>query len=69
LIPAAGGSTAKAAVVTFLTKMPGWIPALRGMAWALQQAMGLVWYYVESNPAMARWGRRTLDRLVSAWPD
>lgn len=41
---------------------------LRGMAWALQQAMGLVWYYPESNPAMARWGRRTLDRLVSAWP-
>jgi aminoglycoside phosphotransferase (APT) family kinase protein len=36
----------------------------RGMAWALQQAMGLVWYYVESNPAMARWGRRTLDRLL-----
>ena len=40
----------------------------RGMAWALQQAMGLVWYYAQSNPAMARWGRRTLDRLLSAWP-
>jgi aminoglycoside phosphotransferase (APT) family kinase protein len=40
----------------------------RGMAWALQQAMGLVWYYAESNPAMARWGRRTLDRLLRAWP-
>lgn len=40
----------------------------RGMAWAFQQAMGLVWYYAESNPAMARWGRRTLDRLLSAWP-
>jgi hypothetical protein len=39
----------------------------RGMAWALQQSMGLVWYYAESNPAMARWGRRTLDRLLSAW--
>lgn len=35
----------------------------RGMAWALQQAMGLVWYYAESNPVMARWGRRTLERL------
>ena len=35
----------------------------RGMAWALQQAMGLVWYYAESNPVMARWGRRTLARL------
>jgi aminoglycoside phosphotransferase (APT) family kinase protein len=40
----------------------------RGMAWALQQSMGLVWYYAETNPAMARWGRRTLDRLLSAWP-
>jgi len=37
----------------------------RGMAWAFQQAMGLVWYYAESNPVMSRWGRRTLDRLVS----
>jgi aminoglycoside phosphotransferase (APT) family kinase protein len=36
----------------------------RGMAWALQQSMGLVWYYVQSNPTMAGWGRRTLDRLV-----
>ncbi len=37
----------------------------RGMAWALQQAMGLVWYYAESNPAMSRWGRRTLSRLLA----
>lgn len=37
----------------------------RGMAWALQQAMGLVWYYAESNPPMSRWGRRTLDRLIA----
>jgi len=37
----------------------------RGMAWAFQQSMGLVWYYAESNPTMSRWGRRTLDRLVS----
>lgn len=35
----------------------------RGMAWALQQAMGLVWYYAESSPEVSRWGRRTLDRL------
>jgi aminoglycoside phosphotransferase (APT) family kinase protein len=45
----------------------------RGRAWALQQAMGLVWYYAESNPTMSRWGRRTLDRLTkegtSAWED
>ena len=38
----------------------------RGMAWALQQAMGLVWYYAETNPIMSRWGLRTLDRLVGA---
>lgn len=38
----------------------------RGMAWALQQAMGLVWYYAETNPVMSRWGLRTLDRLVGA---
>lgn len=37
----------------------------RGMAWALQQAMGLVWYYAESNPAMSGLGRRTLDRLLA----
>lgn len=39
----------------------------RGMAWAFQQAMGLVWYYVDSNPTMTHWGRRTLDRIVDAW--
>ncbi|MEK7475766.1 MAG: phosphotransferase [Candidatus Coatesbacteria bacterium] len=38
----------------------------RGMAWALQQAMGLVWYYAETNPVMSRWGLRTLDRLLGA---
>ncbi|WP_201435472.1 aminoglycoside phosphotransferase family protein [Saccharothrix sp. 6-C] len=37
----------------------------RGKAWAFQQAMGLVWYYVDSNPAMSRLGRRTLDRLAA----
>ena len=38
----------------------------RGMAWAFQQAMGLVWYYATTNPVMSRWGRRTLDRLLAA---
>jgi aminoglycoside phosphotransferase (APT) family kinase protein len=38
----------------------------RGQAWAFQQAMGLVWYYTESNPAMAELGRRTLDRILAA---
>lgn len=38
----------------------------RGKAWAFQQAMGLVWYYAESNPAMSTMGRRTLDRLLAS---
>jgi aminoglycoside phosphotransferase (APT) family kinase protein len=38
----------------------------RGMAWAFQQAMGLVWYYEHSNPVMSSWGRRTLDRITAA---
>ncbi|MEV7620261.1 phosphotransferase [Microbacterium sp. NPDC089321] len=36
----------------------------RGAAWALQQAMGLVWYYPESNPAMAKLGRSTVRRVL-----
>ncbi len=40
----------------------------RGMAWAFQQAMGLVWYYASSNPVMSRTGRRTLDRILTAQP-
>jgi aminoglycoside phosphotransferase (APT) family kinase protein len=38
----------------------------RGAAWALEQAMGLVWYYAETNPVMSHLGRRTLERLTSA---
>ena len=37
----------------------------RGRAWALVQAMGAVWYYVDSNPPMSRMGRRTLQRLLA----
>lgn len=37
----------------------------RGAAWAFQQAMGLVWYYRESNPGMSALGRSTLSRLLS----
>jgi aminoglycoside phosphotransferase (APT) family kinase protein len=37
----------------------------RGMAWAFQQAMGLVWYYAESNRPMSLLGARTLDRLLA----
>ncbi|GAA3469530.1 aminoglycoside phosphotransferase family protein [Nonomuraea roseola] len=38
----------------------------RGKAWAFEQAMGVVWYYVDSNPGMSRMGRRTLDRILAA---
>jgi len=38
----------------------------RGKAWAFQQAMGLVWYYVESNPVMSELGRSTLARIAAA---
>ena len=37
----------------------------RGAAWALQQAMGLVWYYETSNPVMAELGRSTVSRVLS----
>lgn len=37
----------------------------RGKAWAFQQAMGAVWYYVDSNPAFSRMGRRTLERITA----
>jgi aminoglycoside phosphotransferase (APT) family kinase protein len=37
----------------------------RGQAWAFAQAMGLAWYYLDSNPTMARTGRRTLERIVA----
>ena len=40
----------------------------RGAAWSLEQALGLVWYYVETNPAMSRTGRRTLQRLLADPP-
>ncbi|WP_330174750.1 aminoglycoside phosphotransferase family protein [Streptomyces sp. NBC_01498] len=40
----------------------------RGKAWAFVQSMGLVWYYVDSNPAMCRTGRRTLARLLADAP-
>lgn len=37
----------------------------RGKAWAFQQAIGAVWYYVESNPAMSSMGRHTLKRIMA----
>jgi aminoglycoside phosphotransferase (APT) family kinase protein len=35
----------------------------RGRGWAFQQAIGAVWYYVDSNPIMSTNCRRTLDRI------
>jgi aminoglycoside phosphotransferase (APT) family kinase protein len=40
----------------------------RGTAWAFEQSIGAVWYYVESNPVMSRMGVRTLDRIMMDVP-
>lgn len=37
----------------------------RGAAWAFQQAMGLVWYYDQTNPTMSALGRSTVARIVA----
>jgi aminoglycoside phosphotransferase (APT) family kinase protein len=37
----------------------------RGKAWAFEQSMGAVWYYVESNRAMSLMGQRTLQRIMA----
>jgi aminoglycoside phosphotransferase (APT) family kinase protein len=37
----------------------------RGAAWAFEQAIGALWYYVDSNPAMSLVGRRTLQRITT----
>lgn len=37
----------------------------RGAAWAFQQAMGLVWYYRETNPGMSVLGQTTLARILN----
>ena len=37
----------------------------RGKAWALQQAMGAIWYYIDSNPPMHRMGRRTIEQIIA----
>jgi aminoglycoside phosphotransferase (APT) family kinase protein len=40
----------------------------RGWAWAFEQAMGLVWYYTDSNVGMSQTGRRTLARIMDDQP-
>ncbi len=37
----------------------------RGKAWAFEQAMGVAWYYVDSNPTMSEMGRRTIARILA----
>jgi aminoglycoside phosphotransferase (APT) family kinase protein len=37
----------------------------RGAAWAFEQALGVVWYYADSNPIMSEMGRRTLSRIAA----
>jgi aminoglycoside phosphotransferase (APT) family kinase protein len=37
----------------------------RGKAWAFEQAMGAVWYYVKSNPVMSLMGQHTLQRIMA----
>lgn len=41
-------------------------PWARGLAWAFEQAIGLVWYYRISNPPFSAFGRRTLERILRA---
>ena len=36
----------------------------RGAAWAFAQAMGLGWYYRESNPVMSALGLSTVGRIL-----
>lgn len=38
---------------------------LRGAAWALEQSMGIAWYYLASNPGMSALGRSTIARLLA----
>lgn len=37
----------------------------RGKAWAFEQAIGLVGYYLNTSPALTRMGQRTLARIVA----
>lgn len=35
----------------------------RSKAWAFEQALGLIWYYADTHPAMSALGHRTLARV------
>ena len=47
------------------TLAPSEITWRRGMAWAFEQSLGLVWYYARSHPVTSNWGRRTLERILA----
>ena len=38
----------------------------RSKAWAFVQALGAVWYYVDTNPATTRMGRATRARVAAS---
>jgi aminoglycoside phosphotransferase (APT) family kinase protein len=38
----------------------------RGMGWSFAQAVGCLWYYVETNPVMSRTAHHTLTALLTA---
>ncbi|MFI7063998.1 aminoglycoside phosphotransferase family protein [Kribbella sp. NPDC050124] len=38
----------------------------RGMGWSFAQAIGCLWYYVETNPVMSRTAHHTLSALLIA---
>lgn len=38
----------------------------RGMAWSFAQAIGCLWYYVETNPVMSRTAHHTLTALLES---
>lgn len=40
----------------------------RALAWAFEQAIGLVWYYCESLPEMSALGRSSLRRITEELP-
>lgn len=40
----------------------------RSKAWAFEQALGAVSYYLDTNPTMSRMGQNTLARILAATP-
>jgi aminoglycoside phosphotransferase (APT) family kinase protein len=38
----------------------------RGMGWSFAQAIGCLWYYVETNPVMSRTAHHTLTAMLTA---